>query len=471
MTLGAAPTDEPIAIVGMACRFPGGASTPEGLWDVLSAGRDVITAFPRNRWQNAEPRLSVAGTSGGLGGFLEDITTFDPSHFHLALDEIAEMDPQTRLLCEVAGEALKDAGHLLTDARSKRGGTFIGISNCDWALLRQREYGGYLNIASAAGVVAHCLDLHGPAMAVDTACASSLSAIALACDALHKGSCDFALAGGVNLILLPERIERWAVAGLLSKSGVCRPFDDGADGFLISEGVGAIALKPLSRAQVDGDKVFATILGTATNHVGRVGFTHGVMAPRSTAQAAVIREALRAANILPDAVQYIEAMATGTRLGDALELHALATVFAGSVRPRDVGSVKGNLGHLEASTGVASVIKAALSIDRGEIPPSLHFESLNRLVTDPPPLPFAVRTVHGAWPDPTALRIAGVSGFSGSGTNVHIVLGEALPRVHIEREVTRVAPPLSSDGRTAIEKPEGGPEPRSSPNLRPPSVN
>ncbi|MGH7328375.1 MAG: polyketide synthase, partial [Polyangiaceae bacterium] len=252
----------PIAIVGTACRFPGEIESPDDLWEFLRQGRDAITGVPSARWVDAGDERA---TSRRCGGFLGDVEGFEASFFRVSPTAAASVDPQHRVLLEVAASALEDAGLVLEGARSKQGGVFVGISNSDFAFLRQRAR-SHVGLNDAPGFVAYNLDLRGPTLAVDAACASSLVATCLACDSLRRQECDFALAAGVNLVLMPERIDHAQRAGHFSHAGHCRSFDSRADGYVLSDGVGVIVLKLLSRAIADGDFVIATILGGAVNN-------------------------------------------------------------------------------------------------------------------------------------------------------------------------------------------------------------
>ena len=338
------------------------------------------------------------------------------------------MDPQHRLLLEVAWEALEDAGQTVEKLAGSKTGVFIGISTNDYARLlpeiTEDFYAGIGNVISvAAGRISYMLGLHGPTMAVDTACSSSLTAVHLACQSLRSGESHLALAGGISLILTPEATIKASQAQMMARDGRCKTFDAAADGYVRGEGCGVVALKRLSEAVGDGDPVYAVIRGSAVNHDGR---SSGLTVPNGPAQQALIREALAAAGVEPDAVSYVEAHGTGTALGDPIEVGALAGVFGerGRERPLVLGAVKTNMGHLEAAAGVAGLIKVALSLGRGEIPPNLHFRELNphiRLAGTP----FVIPTEPWLWPTGDGRRYAGVSAFGISGTNAHVVVEEA----------------------------------------------
>ncbi len=366
------------------------------------------------------------------GGFLDAVDRFDAGFFGIAPREAESMDPQQRLLLEIAWEALEDAGHSPQSLAGSQTGVYVGISNSDYgrAMMAQRNQlhvysasGGAFSVA--AGRLSYFLGLHGPSLAVDTACSSSLAAVHLACQALRLGECDMALAGGVNLILSPEANIGFSKAGMMAPDGHCKTFDAAADGYVRSEGCAMIVLRHLADAVADGDRVLAVIRGSALNQDGRSG---GLTAPNGPAQEAVIRAALDAAGVAPREVGYIETHGTGTSLGDPIEVGALGNVFGGdrdAAGPLVIGSVKTNIGHLEAAAGIAGLIKVVLMLQRGEIPPHLHF-------TNPSPhidwanLPIRVSTGVTPWAPGAARPVAGVSSFGFSGTNAHVVL-EAPP--------------------------------------------
>ncbi|MFN3647973.1 MAG: SDR family NAD(P)-dependent oxidoreductase [Armatimonadota bacterium] len=413
---------EPVAIIGMACRFPAGADTPMAFRELLYRGVDAVTDAPPERFGDAAAAL-------GKGGYLWSVDAFDAAFFGISDSEAAAVDPQQRLLLEVAWEALESAGQLTSDGAPSETGVFLGIGSqsSDYAWL-QRASGGTPSLdeiagnfhSFASGRLAYALNLKGPSMVVDAACASSLAAVHLACASLQAGECRTALAGAVNLILLPHVAQAMANAGLLSPSGACRTFDAAADGFVRGEGCGMLVLKRLSDAVEAGDPVLAVVLGGAVAQGGR---GNGLTSPNGRAQAAVIRSALAAANVAPEAVGYVEAHGTGTRLGDAIEVEAVSEVLGGSRKqPLLLGAVKTQLGHCEAAAGMAGLIKAVTAIREGMIPGNLHQSRLN---PDLEPLPPALEipAAPRAWDDP--VRIAGVSAFGMNGTNAHLILGPA----------------------------------------------
>jgi acyl transferase domain-containing protein/acyl-CoA synthetase (AMP-forming)/AMP-acid ligase II/acyl carrier protein len=425
--------DEPIAIVGIGCRFPG-ADGPEEFWRLLSGGVDATADVPADRWDvdafyNPDP--SVPGTAvTRRGGFLGQVDQFDFQFFGISPRESAQMDPQQRLLLEVAWEALEDAGQVPDQLAGSRTGVFVGISTNDYGFLRLGQpqlvdaYTGTGNALSiAANRLSYTFDFHGPSMSIDTACSSSLVAVDLACRSLRDGECSMALAAGVNVILSPALAINFSKARVMAPDGRCKTFDADADGYVRGEGAGVVVLKPLSRALEDNDPVYAVIRGSATNSDGR---TNGLIAPSGRAQEGVVHEAFRRAGLPASAVQYIEAHGTGTAIGDAIEANALGTVLAEG-RPEGsrclVGSVKTNIGHLEAAAGIAGLIKVALSLQHRAIPASLNYTAPNPHILFES-LPLDVVQTLTPWPA-ASRAVAGVSSFGFGGTNAHVVLTEA----------------------------------------------
>ncbi|MBU3750284.1 MAG: acyltransferase domain-containing protein, partial [Mycobacterium sp.] len=433
----AVPSREPIAVVGMGCRFPGGVEDPDGLWDFLSAGGTGVREVPRERWSwfedGAPEEAAVVAATTRWGGYLDDVAAFDAEFFEIPAGEADKMDPHQRLLLEVTHEALDHAGIPADTLAGTRTGVFAGACSAEYWAMASADLtavdawsatGGALSII--ANRVSYVLDLRGPSVTVDTACSSSLVAVHLACQSLRSGESDVALAGGVNVLVTPAPTRSFDIAEVLSPSGACHAFDAAADGFVRSEGAGVVVLKRLSDAVRDGDRVLAVVRGSAVNQDGR---SNGLMAPNPAAQMAVLRSAYADAGVDVREVDYVEAHGTGTLLGDPIEARALGTVL-GRGRPVDepllIGSVKSNLGHLEAAAGVAGLAKAVLAVSRGRIPanrgyrnpnPHIPFESLRlRVVAEPTP-----------WPRP-GRRIAGVSSFGFGGTNSHLVL-EAPPNL------------------------------------------
>jgi len=415
---------EPIAIVGLGCRFPD-ADGPDAFLTRLRSGYDAIGSVPSDR------ATAFAGTDEVLrrGGFLADATGFDAGIFDIADAEAVAMDPHQRLLLETAWAALEDAGGAGGSLAGSRTGVWLGLgaqnSDYAWWLLNDPARldahvipGSFHSLMP--GRLSYLLDLRGPSMVVDAACASGLVAVHLACQALRRRECDAALAAAVNLILSPLVSQAVRQSGLLSPSGACRSFDDTADGFVRGEGVAAIVLKRLSDAVADGDAIWAVIHGSA---VGQDGRSNGLTAPNGPAQEAVLRAALADARLRPEQVGYVEAHATGTRLGDAIEAQALGAVYGqGRASPLLLGALKPNLGHLEAASGMAALVKAVLARRAGAIPPTRPVDRLNR---DLDPAETGVRLVSAETPWPEVAPYAGVSAFGMSGTNAHLVLGPA----------------------------------------------
>jgi acyl transferase domain-containing protein len=402
---------EPIAVVGIGCRFPGRANDPDSFWRLLESGFDAITEIPPDRWALGgfyDPDPSRPGKIyTRWGGFIEGIDRFDADFFGISPREAARMDPQQRILLEVCHEALEDAGVRLEQIAGSRTAVFVGISSFDYSVLetsfRDRatidaycNTGGSLSIA--ANRISYCFDFHGPSAAVDTACSSALVAVHLACRAIWHDGCPTALAGGVSALLLPDWYVGFCRMGMLSPHGRCKAFDAGASGFVRSEGAGIVALKPLAQALADGDRVYAIIRGSATNQDGR---TPGMTVPSQEAQEALLREAYRSSGVSPATIQYVEAHGTGTPVGDPIEARALGGVLS-SGRPEQepclIGSVKSNIGHLEAGAGIAGLIKVALALHHRRIPANLHFERPSPEI-DWRALRLRVPTSTEPWPD------------------------------------------------------------------------
>jgi acyl transferase domain-containing protein/acyl carrier protein len=427
-----------IAIVGIGCRFPGGANSPAELWALLRNSVDAIAEVPADRWSVDSfyhPDPSRPGkTYSRWGGFIKHIEEFDAQFFGISPREAARADPQQRLLLEVAYEALEDAGFPPENISGSNAGVFVGISACEYSLMQsspsdRQTIDAYTNIGSALSIAANRIsyffDFHGPSIAFDTACSSSLVAIHEACQRIWSGECDLALAGGVNSLLRPESTIGFSKASMLAHDGRCKSFDAGADGYSRAEGCGVIVLKPLAKAMADGDSIYAVIRGTAVNQDGR---TPGISVPNGASQEAILRMVLKQSGIAAKNVQYVEAHGTGTTVGDPIEATAIGNVL-GRGRPANspclIGSVKTNIGHLEAGSGVAGIIKVALSIHRREIPGNLHFQKPN------PKIPFQklglkVVAKLQAWPN-TGKRpaVACVNSFGFGGTNAHVILDSA----------------------------------------------
>ncbi|QQR41971.1 SDR family NAD(P)-dependent oxidoreductase [Myxococcus xanthus] len=419
---------ELLAIVGMGCRFPGGANDPEAYWRLLSGGVDAVREVPADRWKSSTDAAEHKGTR--WGGFLDRVDGFDPEFFGIAPREAVAMDPQQRLLLEVAWEALEDAGLPKARLSGTRTGVFVGVCGNDYAMLQaERDVEGdvYSVIGCSNSVIAgrlsYLLDLRGPAMSVDTACSSSLVALHLAGQSLRNRECDAALVGGVNL-LLSQRPSSWlSKLTALSPDGRCRTFDSRANGFVRGEGCGVVVLKRLSDALASGDNVLGVIRASAVNQDG--GST-GLTTPNVLSQQALIREALAAAQVSPKDIGYIEAHGTGTPLGDPIEVEALRETY-GHRREDDsrcfLGSAKTNIGHLEAAAGMAGLIKVLLALRHEAIPKHLHFKALNPRISIED-TPFAIPTQQQPWPVSQRRRYAAVSSFGISGTNAHVIVEE-----------------------------------------------
>jgi acyl transferase domain-containing protein/acyl carrier protein len=449
---------EPIAIVGIGCRFPGGANSPDDYWQILKNGTDAIVEVPADRWDIDafyDPNPSAAGKMNTRwGGFLSRIDQFDSAFFGIAPREAARMDPQQRLLLEVAWEALEDAGQTREGLAGSQTGVFVAVYHSDYAQLQiaNPEYiDAYTSLGTAHSIAAnrisYLLNLQGPSVTVDTACSASLVAVHLACQSLRNQECSLAIAGGASLIISPEvtiSLSKW---GFMAPDGRCKTFDSSANGFVRGEGCGVVVLKRLSDALADGDLILAIIRGTAVNQDGR---SAGITAPNGLAQQAVIRQALKNALVTPAQVSYIEAHGTGTSLGDPIEIEALAEVY-GQSRECLVGSVKTNIGHLEAAAGVAGLIKVVLAMRHRLIPPHLHFKELNPHIS-PANMPFVIPAKLRPWPALADRLLAGVSSFGFGGTNAHVILEEA-PQLPAADEIDdrTLLLPLSAQAPAALE--------------------
>lgn len=439
---------EAIAIVGMSCRMPGASNLKE-FWKLLREGRETVTEIPPERWdlgQFYHPDTSVPNTMNTRrGGFLDQVDHFDPEFFGISPRETLSMDPSQRLLLELAWEALEDAGQVPASLAGTSTGVFVGISSYDHYELLMRHPDNRLDgffttgntNCTAAHRISYSLDLRGPSMAVDTACSSSLVAVHLACQSLKTGESEVAIVGGIHIMLSPWISVSFTKGGFLSPQGRCRAFDAAADGFVRSEGAGMVVLKPLAQAQADGDLIYALICGSAVNQDGH---SNGLTAPNPRAQIALLENAYRQANVSPGLIDYVEAHGTGTKLGDPIEMKALGAVLGRGRAPNTpcaVGSVKTNIGHLEAAAGIAGLIKVALSIQHKQIPPSLHFNQPNPLIPFSH-LPLQVQQTLGPWPQRAHAPLAGVSGFGFGGTNAHVVISGAPPADALKGEQDRL---------------------------------
>lgn len=425
---------EPIAVVGVGCRFPGGVDSPDAFWELLSGGTDAISEVPADRWNiddyyNPDPTVPNKMNTR-WGGFVDHIDEFDAEFFGISQREAIRIDPQQRLLLEVAWEALEDAGLPGSRLAQSNTGVFVGVFGNDYGLIEFANPGEMdfftgtgISHSIAANRLSYFLNLSGPSMTLDTACSSSLVAVHLACQSLRRRESNMALAGGVNLILSPSTTLALTKAHMMAPDGRCKTFDAAADGYVRSEGCGIVVLKRLNDALADGDRILSVIRGTAVNHDGR---TNGLPAPNGPAQEGVIQAALTDAGVSPDSISYVEAHGTGTRLGDPIEIEALRKVIVegrSADRPLTVGSVKSNIGHLETAAGIAGLIKLVLMLQHGRIPANLHLESVNPLLDMDGSL-LQIPTSLREWPRTSEPRRAGVSSFGFGGANAHAVLEE-----------------------------------------------
>lgn len=425
-TQGRGSINEPVAVIGVGCRFPGDIDGPERLWDFLTEKKCAITAYPDRGFTNA-------GTFAESGGFLKDVAGFDNRFFDIPPDEALRMDPQQRLLLEVSWEALEHAGIIPESLRLSRTGVFVGVSSTDYVRLvsasAQQKSTIWDNTGGSSTIIAnrisYFLDIQGPSIVIDTACSSSLVAVHLACRSLSTWDCDIALVGGTNVLISPEPWGGFREAGILSQTGCCHAFDKSADGMVRGEGCGVIVLQRLSDARLEGRRILAILTGSAVNQDGK---SNGIMAPNPSAQIGVLENACKSARVDPLEIGYVEAHGTGTSLGDRIEAHALGMVF-GRKRPGSgplmIGSIKPNIGHLEGAAGIAGLIKAVLMVERGSLLPSGGFTEPN------PAIPFTelgLRVVDELqeWPVVAGRpRRAGVSSFGFGGTNAHVIVEEA----------------------------------------------
>lgn len=456
---------EPIAIIGLGCRFPGQVHSPAAFWELLREGKDGITEVPGDRWNIESYYDPDPETPGKIysrsGGFVDPLQEFDADFFGISHREARSLDPQQRLLMEVGWETLEHAGIDPRQLKGTQTGVFMGVCSNDYSthLINhiQAEIDAYFGTGTAHSVVAgrlsYWLGLVGPSLVINTACSSSLVTVHLACQSLRNRECNLALAGGVNLIFSPEATLTFSQARMLSKDGRCKTFDVSANGYVRSEGCGIIALKRLSDALADQDRILSLVSGSAINQDGQ---SSGLTVPNGLAQQAVINQALKNASVSPCQVNYIEAHGTGTSLGDPIEMRALGEVFGAnhsSDNPLIVGSVKTNIGHLEGAAGIAGIIKVVLQLQNQEIAPHLHFDQPSPYI-DWEQLPIKVPTSRLSWSRGQQPRIAGVSSFGFSGTNAHVILQEppivpTLPKTMVDRPAHILT--LSAKTRGALE--------------------
>jgi acyl transferase domain-containing protein len=452
---------EPIAIIGMGCRLPGGVESPEAFWELLSKGVDATGELPPDRWDAAalyDPDPRAKGKIRTTrGGFLKNVDRFDARFFGIPAREAESMDPQQRLVLEVAWEALERAGHAVERGGRERVGVFVGVMNNDYGQRVLNEAGlegidsGFLGAranCAISGRLSYAFGFQGPSVVVDTACSSSLVAVHLACQSLRNGECAMALAGGVNLVLSPEVSVYLSQSGVLSPDGRCKAFDASADGYGRAEACGVLVLKRLSEAQAQGDTILAVIRGSAVGHDGP---SSAFTVPNGVAQQEVIRQALRSAGVQPAEVSYLEAHGTGTAMGDPIEAEAMWSVLREGRKGGEslwMGSVKTNLGYPEAASGVVGMMKVVLSMQHRVLPAHLHLKNPNPYI-DWAEMGVKVPVAQTPWEPTQDRRIAGVTSYGRTGTLAHVVLGEAPARLEVKREVERPAHLLVLSARSA----------------------
>ena len=438
---------EPIAVIGIGCRFPQ-APNPQAFWQLLRDGKEAIASIPEDRWEVSafyDPDPETPGKMNvARGGFLDSIDGFDADFFRMSAEEVEHTDPQQRLFLEVAWEALENAGIAPVSLAKTQTGVFTGLCTIDYHRLLYKNYdrlssysGTGTTMSITANRLSYLLDLQGPSMAIDSACSSSLVTVHLACQSLRSGESNLCLAGGINLILSPDSTISSAKTRLLSVEGRCKSFDAEADGYARGEGCGVVVLKRLSDAVKQNDNILAVIRGSAVNHNG---LSNSLSAPNGLAQQTVIRQALKNAGVKPAEVSYIDAHAVGTDIGDAIEFKALQAVYGEDRQPNlpcRVGSVKTNIGHLEAAAGISALIKVILALQHEAIPAHLHLNQLNPYISLQDG--FYIPTRLQLWSRGKNARLAGVSAFGFGGTNAHVILEEAPSLKQIE---VRPSPPL-----------------------------
>ena len=420
----------PIAVIGMACRFPGAVQDPQAFWSMMQSKTDCIGPIPHDRWDTSlleNLNLSAETQFAKVGGFLESVYDFDHERFDISSREAAQIDPQQRILLEMAWQCMEDAALSPLRLEQSETGVYLGVISHDFERLSLADRGAinaYSGLGRSSSITAnrisYSFNLTGPSIAIDTACSSSLTAIDAACSALATGKTDLAFAGGVNAILAPQSYIEFSKAAMLSKIGRCQTFDAKADGFVRAEGGGLVLLKRLSDALIDADRIYATIIATRVNQDGK---TAGIMAPDYEAQQAMMRDALRVCGLERVDVGYVEAHGTGTQVGDTIEARSVGTVYG---HPNlYVGSVKSNIGHTEGAAGIAGLVKAILAVRHGVIPPNLHFSTPNPGI-DFKSLEIRVPTESVNWITPKGKpRVAAVNSFGFGGTNAHVIVRQA----------------------------------------------
>lgn len=454
---------EPIAIVGIGCRFPGSVDSPTSFWEKLTSGFDAIGEVPPNRWSTQNHFHETPQTPGKMysrfGAFLDSVDCFDPQFFRITPREALSMDPQQRILMEVAWEAIEDAGIDPTTLRGTRTGVFVGLTVVDYAQLltegdhsRMDTYFATGNVANmASGRLAYFFGFNGPSLSIDTACSSSLISTHQACQSLRTGDADMALAAGVNLILTPDNSIAISQAKMLAPDGRCKTFDASADGYSRGEGCGVVLLKRLSDAIEANDRIYATVLGSA---IGQDGASSGLTVPHGPSQQSILKKSLENARLTPGEVGYIEAHGTGTALGDPIEMDSVGQVYSeghSTEKPLIVGSLKSNLGHMESAAGIGGIIKAALSVYHGKIPQHLNLNTLNPAI-QLDGIPAIIPNALTDWPAAYEKRIAGVSSFGSSGAIGHVLIGnhEPTPKPNPQKSPRNELFTLSAKNETCL---------------------
>ena len=463
---------EPIAIVGIGLRFPGGSDTPEKFWDFLMKNQDAISEISNERWSSDRFYTKDANVKGkskiNKGGFLtEDLKAFDNSFFGISPRESSMMDPQQKILLEICYEAFEDAGIKPKDLEKTRTGVFIGGFTSDWKILQFKESNRYLIDAhSATGAmmtllsnrISYVFDLQGPSVSVDTACSASLTAVHLACQSIWTGDSTLAIAGGVNLSFVPEYFIAESKAGMLSPNGLSKTYDADADGYVRGEGAGIILLKPLKEAEKDGDKIYAVIRGTGCNQDGK---TSGITVPNGDSQQNLMRAVYEKSGISPHEIDYIEAHGTGTPVGDPIEANAIGAVLGvgrNKEEPCYISSVKTYIGHLEAAAGIAGLIKTVISMNKSMFPKHLHLKSINPKINfDEMNLKLPLENTP--WVTKKSTKKAAVNSFGFGGSNAHVVIEEYVPKSNSIEEIKRtkeldklICVPISAKSNIALEK-------------------